>query len=290
MNQTVKMRWLTLAAVAVMGVGAANARAADTVVEGFTEPSQHLKLSFYGTGVIKDVLVKEGQVVKAGTPLLGEDDRIEAKRLESMYGDAHTEFRVKAAEADYRAKKSKYERLAKILKGNGDPGSANAASQSEVDEAQAEAEAAEAGIGIAKNDLAQKKAEYEAQKIKVDLMKLTVPVDAVVERLDLQLGEVVDPTKPACTVVVNDPLWVRLPLPTNQAQHLKVGDSLQVSYDGKAWYPAKVIFRSPLASAASETQDIRLELPNTLKQDSGLKIMVKLPEAVAGAAETAAAK
>jgi hypothetical protein len=88
---------------------------------------------------------------------------------------------------------------------------------------------------------------------------------------------------------VNDPLWIRLPLPTEQAQKIKVGDSLQVSYDGKAWYPAKVIMRAPLASAASTTQDVRLELPNTLHHDSGLKILVKLPESIAGAnAETAA--
>jgi multidrug efflux pump subunit AcrA (membrane-fusion protein) len=110
-------------------------------------------------------------------------------------------------------------------------------------------------------------------------MKLESPINGIVEKLDLGEGEVVDPNKPSCTVVQNDPLWVEVHLPSLQARKLALGDTLPVQHEGEQqWQSGKVIYLAPVADAASGTRMVRLELPNPTSRPSGLQVMVKLPE------------
>jgi hypothetical protein len=67
-------------------------------------------------------------------------------------------------------------------------------------------------------------------------------------------------------------------LPIMQANKLKIGQDVQVRYPGEEkWYPAKVTVKSPLADAASDTQEVNLEMPNTDARDSGMQVQVRLP-------------
>ena len=85
------------------------------------------------------------------------------------------------------------------------------------------------------------------------------------EKVNVQPGEAVDAGKAdgAVTLVVNTPLWVEMHLPTRQSEGLKVGDALSLSYadDANAKpLSGKVIFKDPIADAASGTQTVRLEI------------------------------
>ena len=69
--------------------------------------------------------------------------------------------------------------------------------------------------------------------------------------------------------------------------HLHLGDKLEVKYpDETEWHEAAVTFRAPVVDAASDTQLVKLTLPNPTNRDSGLQIQVQLPPEVADAAET----
>jgi membrane fusion protein, multidrug efflux system len=265
--------------------------AADSVLDGqHTEPSKHPKMSLAAPGIVSAIPVKRGQVVHKGDVLLQEDDRMERAQLESLRGEAFSGLNVKYYQADYAYKQAKYEKLRDLHdKENG------AASVQEVKEAQLDADEAFIRIDIEKQNLVQKAKEFERQQIKVDQMAMRAPFDGVVEKIDVEVGETVDPAKPAVTMAVNEPLWVRLQsLPTDQAQKVKVGDVFEVTYaDGGAAQPATVIARIPVADRASETQEVILELKNPQERDAGLKVSVKLPERIAGTsveAQTAAAK
>ncbi len=199
-------------------------------------------MSLAAPGIVSAIPVKRGQVVHKGDVLLQEDDRMERAQLESLRGEAFSGLNVKYYQADYAYKQAKYEKLRDLHdKENG------AASVQEVKEAQLDADEAFIRIDIEKQNLVQKAKEFEKQQIKVDLMALRAPFDGVVEKIDVEVGETVDPSKPAITMAVNEPLWIKLQsLSTDQAQKVKVGDVFEVTYaDGgaAALQPATVIRR-----------------------------------------------
>jgi hypothetical protein len=114
-----------------------------------------------------------------------------------------------------------------------------------------------------------------------------------VQQINLGPGEMSDPQNRdgAVIVVKNDPLWIDVHLPTSQSLKLEMGETLQVRYaDGGEWQPAKIIFFAPKVDAASDTQHVRLEMPNKANKASGLQVLVQLPAKITGEkAEPAAA-
>jgi multidrug efflux pump subunit AcrA (membrane-fusion protein) len=124
--------------------------------------------------------------------------------------------------------------------------------------------------------------DAQKQEIKIDQEKIVAPFDGIVQKLNVEKGEMADPQNRdgALTVVKNDPLWVEMHLPTAAALRLQPNEILQVRYaDHGEWKPAKVILLDPQADAASDTERVRLELPNPTQQVSGLQVQVKLPDA-----------
>ena len=85
---------------------------------------------------------------------------------------------------------------------------------------------------------------------------------------------------------LGDYLFPTLGNPGYDARH----HTLDVRYpNDKQWTPAQVIYKAPVADAASDTQKIHLQLPNPQYVDSGLQVLVRLPEALTREAPAAAA-
>jgi len=262
------------------------AQAAETgspaVITAITQPFERLKLPFAAPGIVIAQPVKEGDIVKQGDVILQQDDFLEQKELEKAQLEAASNAKVEAAEADYNAKKHIYDRK----KDTYDKGGANL---QEVEDAELDMVLREKQIKVAQEDVdeAKIKAEQEAKKVKD--MKLTSPVDGVVEKIIVHVGEMADPQSQdkAAWVVVNDPLFVEIrDLSSRQVAHLHLGDKLQVKYpDETDWHEAAVCFRAPVVDAASDTQLVKLALPNPTNRDSGMQIQVQLPPEVAQAAD-----
>jgi multidrug efflux pump subunit AcrA (membrane-fusion protein) len=254
---------------------------ASATVMAITQPSERHKLTFSAPGLVIDQPVKEGDIVKEGEVLLAQDDFLEQKELEKAQLEASSNAKVEAAVADYNAKKHIYDRKKETYEKGG-------ANLQEVEDAELDMVLREKQIKVAQEDVdeAKIKAEQEAKKVKD--MKLTSPVDGVVEKMVLQVGEWADPEKPdaAVWVVKNDPLFVEIrDLSSAQVSHLHLGDKLQVKYpDETEWHDAAVTFRAPVVDAASDTQLVKLTLPNPTNRDSGLQIQVQLPPEAAQAA------
>jgi len=255
---------------------------APATITANTEPSERHKLSFSASGIIIEEPVKEGDIVKQGQVLLAQDDFLEQKELEKAQLEANSNAKVEAAQADYNAKKHIYERKKETYEKGG-------ANLQEVEDAELDMILREKQIKVAQEDVdeAKIKAEQEAKKVKD--MKLTSPVDGVVEKMVLHVGEMADPQSPekACWVVKNDPLSIKiLSLSTAQVAHLHLHDKLMVKYpDETDWHEADVTERSPVADASSDTQMIKLSLPNPSNRDAGLPIQIQLPPEVAQAGE-----
>jgi len=249
---------------------------AGTVIDANTIPSDKRNVSFPDIGIVKEVLVKPGDVVTKGQELASEDSDMDELELASMQEDADAAVaRITAAVADRDSKKLKYENLAKL--------ETTARTGTELDEAKLDYEEAEAEITYATKEHDKMLADVTKQARKVEKMKLLSPMDGIVQKISVQPGEVVDPNKPdgMMTLVCTKPLWADVEVPSVLASQLKVGDTLQVAYKDKPdnWMDCKIIYFNPVADASSEQEVARIQLDNDEQAVAGLWIMVKLPAA-----------
>jgi RND family efflux transporter MFP subunit len=244
-----------------------------TTILGISAPSDKRNLPFADVGIVKEMLVKNGDAVKAGQLVATEDSDLEELELASMKIEAESTSQLKADQADRDIKKLQADNLKKALASGG-------ANTTEVEAAQLAYTESEDKIQYDQEQMARKAADVAKQERKIEKMKLTTPIDGIVEKISLQPGEVFDPNKPdgVLTIVKNQPLWVDMHIPSTEAAKLKVGQTLSASYDlGGQAMNGKIIFMDPVVDAASDTQTVRMELPNEEGKPSGLPVNVRLP-------------
>jgi RND family efflux transporter MFP subunit len=256
--------------------------------EGRSEPSQKAKLAAQVPGIVKEILVKRGDEVKVGQPVIQQDDRLAVNQLEILEKEANSKIRIEAAEADLAQKQVELKRIEQMVAGN-------AANALELERAQLEVVFKGHQLNLAIMELEKAKLEAVGSKLKVDFMKILAPFDGVVDMIETGVGEMLDPQRPGMmTIVQNDPVRISVQLTAPQAAKLKKGDKLDVRYKidpSDAWQQATVDALAPVATAGAgyESQrEVYLSLPNPTKRETGLWLWVKLPDAT-GTAGTAAA-
>jgi RND family efflux transporter MFP subunit len=275
------MKRVVLGLVAVLGLGlvarAEDAPADRNLRQAFTKPDKEYKISFPTMGVIREVRIKEGDVIKKGDVMMVQDDREDRAELQVLELDVNP-YAIDAAKAKLRVAEvelTKKKNLNDVTKGM---------NELEVERAQADRDVAKAQLDVSKQELLQKEAKRDKQKQHVENMTLKAETDGVVKEIINDIGSNVDPTKPVVTVVENNPLQVEVQVPSLASLQLKKGDKMRVSYDRKTWREATVSYLSPQADAAGGTRPIYLELANPDGEPSGLQIFVELPEKLLAAA------
>lgn len=266
----------TLAILPFAGADDANhpALPVDEGLMARTIPSRITKPSFMEPGVVRQWMVKPDDFVKKGQLLGKEDTDVEELKLKSKRIQADSTAAVEAATADRDAKKIEYDSKEKAY-------SLQATSADEVEEAKLDYEQKGAVLRNAEAQREMYLADVDIQMQIIDKMQLFSPVDGTIKEINIQEGEVVDPNKPegAITLVTNNPLWVEVKVPSEQALKLKAGDIAKVAYQDapNTWVDAKVIYLDPEVDAASDKETVRLELNNDSNGVSGRWVNVKLP-------------
>ena len=297
-QKTLPNPWSVAAAVLTVAVAVLPARGDDAgsdkaIEPAISRPSEERKIAFAAPGLISDVAVKEGDVIKVGQVLAQQDDEEEQAALRSLQLDADNMAEIDYEKIDLKDKQVIYDRKFKLFNDEG-----HAASQSEVDEARLAVELAKAQIMVAEEKHSKAVLDAQRQKIKVEHMQVKSPIDGSVQAINLQAGEMADPSSKdgVMVLVKNDPLWVEIHPSADRALKLKRGQELQVRYEAafgteqSAWQTARVIYFAPKADAASKTELVRLELPNPSGQPSGLPMEVRLPPGVSAVAAAAPAR
>jgi multidrug efflux pump subunit AcrA (membrane-fusion protein) len=283
-------RW-TIGFAAILGTaGLALAQTPRDTAEGITKPSQEAHAAFQSPGVVRQEVVKEGDKVKEGQPLLIQEDYIEKKELERLQLLANSTARVEAAQANLELKKS-------VLNRKSAQGAGGAFSDAEIEEARNDVTLAEKQLKVSNEDQQEAKIKADAQGKKVDLMTRTSPCNGIVQKIVAHVGEWADPQNKegAIVVVNNDPLNVEVrELTARQVSMLKLGQKLQVKYqtEDKAapWQQATITYFDPVADATTDQRMFRMEMPNPDGKEAGLHVMVKLPPEVAKAGNDAGAR
>jgi len=271
--------WISGLAPRLPAVAAAEPTDSVIIDTCFTAPSAEHKISFNYPGIVKQVPIKEGEMVKAGQVLLRQDDQVERHEYEKARLEAESTARLDAAKADYEVKKKVFER-----KKNAGGGFTVA----EIEEAELDVVFRENQIKVAEVDRQSAGIEANKQAARLERMELRSPIDGIVRKIGFKEGEFAEPDreKPAVIIVRNDPAWIDVKeLKTWQVAKLKVGDMMDVRYPGEqTWRQAKIVLIDPVALPATENQLVRLELPNPENRATGLRIQVKVPPQLLGPA------
>ena len=264
------------------GVGAEPAVERSAVYTGHTAPSEKREQSFDARGVVKELLVKEGDQVKAGQLLARQETEEDEVHLKSLELVANSDLASQAEAAQTEKDRVDLKRKAELFR-------KSAISPAELDEAKVTVVIDELKTSKAKED--QQKAKYEVaeQKAKLDEKKLYARIDGVISQISTREGELAnsDSQHPALTIVKNDPLYVEVDLPAAIARRLQRQDELEVQYvdegDAGKWRAARVHFIKPEADAQSNYQHVQLEMPNPQQRSSGLQVKIRLAGSLAAA-------
>ena len=267
-------RILAVGLVSVAGVLLGAAEPGNVHI-GLTKPSEERKLSFSYPGVVREVLVRKGDQVKLGQPLLRLDDRLDRNQLDQAKIEAESVLKIEYAKQSMDQKAVRYKRVKELYE-------QGAASPLELEEAELNAALAATQYKLSHEEQQTSRLKAQGYGIKVELATLTSTIDGTVQDISVREGEYADPQqnsqRAAAVVVKVDPLKVEVYLPTLMARNLKLGQELDVAYVGEPdWHKAKIEFLDPVADPASGTRKLELTMPNREGRTPGWQVNVRVP-------------
>lgn len=223
------------------------------------EPRQAVDVRSQAEGVIEEVFVSRGDVVKKGTLLARLSSGPELATLNLARSRATMEGELKAAQTRVEITKKRWERAEELHK-------RKFMSADAKDEAEAEYRLALEQWRAA-ND-SRTLAELEVKRAEEVLAQRSVhsPVNGVVVALMLRPGELASSNQkdPILRLMEVNPLNVELVLPVSQYGKIKLGQRARVMPEQPVGgsYSATVEVVDPTLDAASGTFGVRLKLPN----------------------------
>jgi len=205
-------------------------------VKAVTRPSRDATMGFQVPTQIVSILVKGGQKVKVGDPLIRGDDAEDSALVELQKMRAET-FNMRASnQQEYDRAKLAWERS--ILEYD------NAVQQS-----------AQEGSGL------------KAREARLAKLTLTAPFDGVIDVIQADVGQSITESKEVLRIVNVDKLWIdaHASIDDETTLRIKEGDSAWVLVEvvGKPRIlSAKVTEVAPAAHPVARTRRIRVELDN----------------------------
>jgi RND family efflux transporter MFP subunit len=245
---------------------------AQNSIEAITNPSADVTISFVQPGRISKVHFKEGDFVKAGQLLIQQDDAVALAQMEQIEAESKNTTQIEAGKASFEQKKVDLEKLNWAAQ-------RGAATELEVAHAKLEAKIAELSLDIAKFEHEQSKRKFKETKIRVAQMSLKTPLNGVIEKIDVEVGESINGLADVIRIVNIDPLWIDVHVPLTQASNLKGNQIAKVAFSGSdnVVLDGKITFVAAVADAASSTLRIRIEVPNETNRTAGEHVQITLP-------------
>lgn len=263
-------RWLSVVALAALGVVATAAGAAAQTLDCLIYPEVTVAISAPVEGLLDKVLVDRGDLVKVGQVLATLESSVERANVMAAETRAQQDAAIKTAQARVEFGERRYLRTLELFQ-------KEIVSTKEMDEAETGKVLAELELLQAQEN--QRLAELELERARAALGLRTVqsPVTGVVVERLLSPGEFAKQA-PILKLAQIDPLRVELIAPVALFGRIRVGMPAEVTPEAplQGVWPARVKVVDPVVDAASGTFGVRLELPNPdYRLPAGLKCKVK---------------
>ena len=239
---------------------------------GTVRPRQETRVESRVQGRIVEVLVRPGDLVKTGDPLVVLDSRELQARLDGarqavLSAKARRDQArqaVNAAEAAFRQAKAAYGRVKTYYK-------AEAATKQQLEEAESMFEQAKAGLtqareGLKGSEAGIKEAEKGVLGASIVQNYAEIRSDAtgqVAERL-VEPGDMAFPGKPLLILQTRGSLRLEAPVPEGYIDRIRMGENLKVDIPAlKKSLSGPVTEIIPAADPASRSFMVKVDLPDT---------------------------
>ncbi|MCA9136405.1 MAG: efflux RND transporter periplasmic adaptor subunit [Planctomycetales bacterium] len=249
-----------------------------TEVQGYMEPIRTIEVASDETGTVAEVLVRQGQAVEEGQPLLRLNSQVHLAQLEIAKQQMNSEGRLDAARAEVELTSQRLEKIESLRK-------SGHARQAEFSRAVKELKVAEANLQSVTEELETRRLEHERLLTQLDRRIIRAPAPGIITELHKQPGEFVAPNKPdVVTLVQLDKLIATFALLGHQAGQRSIGQKISLKLDetdqtANQTAIGTVAFISPVTEAESGTVLVKIEISNPDAQArSGSRCSIQLKD------------
>ncbi|HBM17243.1 MAG TPA: hypothetical protein DD381_13015 [Lentisphaeria bacterium] len=132
--------------------------------------------------------------------------------------------------------------------------------------------AAKAGIMLAQSELQKAKVDLDQAKVQFSYTKIYAPVSGYITKRNIEPGSFLSPGYPVMAIV-SDNKWVVANLKETQLEHIRVGQSVDISIDA---YPGAV-FKGHVKGIQAGTGDVFSLLPPENATGNYVKVVQRVP-------------
>lgn len=238
-----------------------------------TEPSQTVAVRAAVEGLISEIAVDRGDVVKRGQVLVMLDAGLETANAELARFRSTMQGAVRSSESRVDYAKIKANRNVQLQQ-------ENFVSAQDRDEAQTELKLAESELEETRDNRRVAELEYRRAKEELDRRTVRSPIDGVVTERLMQPGELADNQnmdRPILKLANTRVLHVEALLPLEAYRSVRPGTQAKVMPEAPigGTYTATVTVVDSVVDTASGTFGVRLALPNPTQQvPAGVKCRV----------------
>jgi len=222
------------------------------------EPHSVTKLSTREEGVLEQILVRRGDIVRKGQVVAKLESSLETIAL--SFADARAKMKgdveSKQAALDYMLRQR--DRITELYNDN-------AISFNDKDKADTDVRLAETELQVALDNQRLMKIERDRSARRLELRSIRSPVDGVIVEILLVPGESVEDRAREIMVIAEvDPLNVEIIMPAEQFGSVQVGTSAEITplLPGESVRFADVSVVDRTIDAASDTFGVQLQLEN----------------------------
>jgi len=277
------------------------------VASGHFETPFRVEIGSQMTGVVTDVLVDEGEAVKAGQELIHLDAReIKAAVVQSQGALAQAEARLRQlneltlpaareilaqAKASLVDTQSTYDRTSSLFKNGFSPNSALDEAQKNLDVAKAQVRSAELQVFtaspggsdyvVAETQVNQALANLEAAQSRLAYTVITAPRDGVLINRSVEKGSVVQAGKPLLVLAPNGISQLVIGVDERNLGLIALGQPALASADAFPYqkFEGKVSYINPSVDITRASVEVKLDVtepPSFLRQDMTVSVDIEV--------------
>ena len=227
----------------------------DSEIKSFTEPFRSVDVASTEVGIVKSILIEEGDTVVAGQTGITLNDAVYRASMNLAKANSQSRGSLNTAIATQKIQRSRFDKLTNLQ-------TRRHASASEVEQAKLQLEKANGQVEAAQDEIQIK--ELEQAKIERQLQQRAVvaPIDGVVVEIRKEIGEFVSPSDPVVFRVVQlSTLKVGFWVPLEKAKGLAAGQSVNLSINRRRT-KGKIKFVSPVSDPQSGSSRVKVLIDN----------------------------